>query len=345
MIKRYAAILITIASIGVALRAQNMRVVRECAACHPNQAKPHPTTSMAHAMELPPEATILKSHPLLTFQGGSYSYRIERKGDQSIYTVTDGHETLTVPIGWAFGLGVAGQTYVFEHNGEFYETRVSFYETLNGLDLTMGAQNSPPENLIEAAGRIMGRDEKARCFGCHATGAFQGTQLTLANMTPGVQCERCHGSVDAHLTAVRKGDPGLGGITSLRKLGSEETSNFCGQCHRRWDEIAAGSVRGIADIRFQPYRLTNSKCYDSDDSRISCTACHDPHNEIVRSDAAYDGKCQACHAGGKPAAKACPVAKANCASCHMPKLDMPGSHHKFTDHEIRVVRANERYPD
>ena len=26
--------------------------------------------------------------------------------------------------------------------------------------------------------------------------------------------------------------------------------------------------------------------------------------------------------------------------CHMPKFELPDSHHKFTDHEIRVVRAN-----
>src|SRR3954464_13210659 len=84
------------------------RAVRECATCHPAQAKPHPTTSMAHAMELPAECEILESHPMLTFQTGSYSYRIERRGKQSIYSVTDGHQSISVPIGWAFGLGLAG---------------------------------------------------------------------------------------------------------------------------------------------------------------------------------------------------------------------------------------------
>jgi hypothetical protein len=29
----------------------------------------------------------------------------------------------------------------------------------------------------------------------------------------------------------------------------------------------------------------------------------------------------------------------------MPKLDLPGAHKKFTDHEIRIVRANGAYPD
>jgi len=39
------------------------------------------------------------------------------------------------------------------------------------------------------------------------------------------------------------------------------------------------------------------------------------------------------------------VAKENCVSCHMPKVLLPGGHMKFTDHEIRVVKAGEPYPN
>jgi hypothetical protein len=28
----------------------------------------------------------------------------------------------------------------------------------------------------------------------------------------------------------------------------------------------------------------------------------------------------------------------------MPKLELPGAHHKFSDHRIRIVRPNEKYP-
>lgn len=300
---------------------------------------------MAHAMELPSECDILKSNPLLTFTEGRYSYRIERKGDQSTYTVSDGEQQLSATIGWAFGLGVAGQTYVFEKDGTFYESRVSYYSELKGLDLTMGAKNLKPTNILQAAGRPMGRDEKVRCFGCHATHATQGMQLTLDRLTPGVQCERCHGSSENHLQGIKTGDPALAKMTHLRAQSTEDLSNFCGQCHRTWAEIASEGKLGIANIRFQPYRLTNSKCYDTEDARISCVACHDPHQELSRVDASYDSKCQACHAGGKKEARICKVSTNNCVSCHMPKLDMPGSHHRFTDHLIRVVKANEHYPD
>lgn len=321
------------------------RAVRECATCHPAQAKFHPPTSMAHAMELPAECAILKSHPLLTFKEGVYFYRIERKGNESIYSLTDGKQTIAAPIGWAFGLGNAGQTYVFEREGTLYESRVSYFTALNGLDLTIGARNAKPEDLMQAAGRYIGHLDAVRCFGCHATNVGKGPQVDLENLTPGIQCERCHGPTENHVKAIKQGNTQLAGMKDLRTMSAEDTANFCGQCHRTWAEVASSGTLGIANIRFQPYRLISSKCYDSDDARIRCTACHDPHNEVKRTDSAYDVKCQACHAGGKPAARHCKVAKDNCVSCHMPKLELPGSHYKFTDHNIRIARANAPYPN
>ena len=316
-----------------------------CAACHPAQAKPQPATSMGHALESVSDCGILRAHPLLTFAGDNYLYRIERKGDQSIYSVSGAGQAISVPIAWAFGLGSAGQTYVFEKDGSFYQTRVSYFREIDGLDLTVGAANAKPESLMEAAGQQMDRGEQVACFGCHSTNSVHGKELTLDAMTPGIQCQRCHGPTDNHLAGIRRGDPKLASMKDLKTLSTEDISNLCGQCHRTWEQIASGGPTGIANVRFQPYRLTNSKCYDTEDARISCIACHDPHREVDRIDSHYDAKCQACHGGGKPAARACKVATQNCVGCHMPKLSLPGSHYKFTDHMIRIARANEAYPN
>ncbi len=340
-----AALWVAGAAVAQPAEAPSWRAIRNCAACHPAQARPHPATSMAHALELVSECAILEAHPVLTFRAGQYSYRIERKGSQSIYSVSDGEQTFTKPLAWAFGLGAAGQTYVFDKDGSFYQTRVSYYKEINGLDLTMGAANHKPANLLDAAGQLMDRDEKVACFGCHATNAALNKELTLQTMTPGIQCERCHGSAENHLKGITLGDAKLAEMKKLKSLSTEEISNFCGQCHRTWEQIASGGKLGIVDIRFQPYRLTNSKCYDTDDARISCLACHDPHREVDKIDAHYDAKCQACHGGGNPKAVACKIAKQNCVGCHMPKLELPGSHNRFTDHQIRIVRANESYPN
>lgn len=315
-----------------------------CATCHPGEAATQPSSPMGRATETVDDCGILKTRPLLKFQTGKYSYRIERKGNQSIYSVTDGVQTITIPIGWAFGLGQAGQTYVFERDGRLYESQVSFYKAIDGLDLTMGAINHAPLDLQQAAGREMGKQDGAQCFHCHATNTGEGLNLKLAGLIPGIQCDRCHGPSDEHLAGFQKGKS-----VPMKKLtdGSAEQVNiYCGTCHRTWDEIATGPHLGVANVRFQAYRITNSKCYDSDDARISCVSCHNPHQPLVHGKASYDAKCLACHSqGGKATAKPCKVSKSNCASCHMPQIDMPGSHHSFTDHQIRIVRLNERYPE
>jgi formate-dependent nitrite reductase cytochrome c552 subunit len=39
------------------------------------------------------------------------------------------------------------------------------------------------------------------------------------------------------------------------------------------------------------------------------------------------------------------VAKENCVSCHMPKVTLPNGHMTFTDHQIRVVKPGDPYPN
>jgi len=116
--------------------------------------------------------------------------------------------------------------------------------------------------------------------------------------------------------------------------------------------VIRNNWKGTVDVRFQPYRLENSKCFVGNDARISCLACHNPHQPVNHNDAFYDAKCQACHGEAKGASvaastaiKSCPVSKDKCVSCHMPKVELPGGHAMFTDHMIRVVKTGEAYPD
>jgi len=106
----------------------------------------------------------------------------------------------------------------------------------------------------------------------------------------------------------------------------------------------------INNVRFQPYRIFNSKCY-SDEREISCIACHDPHEPLKEDAAYYDKKCLACHSlKTKTAVKtgdgtSCPVADKDCTSCHMPKIEIKAAHFKFTDHYIRIVKPGEKFPN
>ncbi len=322
-----------------------------CARCHV-EALSQPSTYMAQALEQVENSKVLTEHPLLTTTLGQFSYRIERKGSQSEYTVSDGTTTVTVPIRWTMGASSAlGQTYILEKDGELYESRVSWFRELNSLGPTMGAVGLP-QDIHQATGRLMTGDDKRRCFGCHATDAVHGKQLTVETLTPGVQCAHCHVGTQEHLTAMQLTPPRPvpPELKKLVGMSAEQSANFCGQCHRTWAEIASQPNPSIANVRFQPYRLTSSKCFDPDDARISCLACHNPHRDFANpKTVSFDKQCLSCHAGGKTAtpkagAKACPVSKEKCVSCHMPQIDLPGAHYKFTDHRIRIVKPNEPDP-
>ncbi len=319
-----------------------------CESCHREQARSQPTTDMAWAL-MPPEVNrVLQDNPKLTFRRGIYEYTIETANGQSQYTVTDGKDRLSVPIRWAFG--VRSQTWVFEYQGHFYESLVSYFAPIHGLDVTIGDNSIRPQTLIEAFGRELSDFETKSCFQCHATRAVDGDRLQLDHMIAGVQCERCHVGAERHLESITHGKTDA----IPQKLGQqtpEEISNFCGQCHRTWERVVRDRLRGEINVRFQPYRLANSKCYDGGDKRMSCLTCHDPHHDVVRGSAAYDAKCQACHgagaANGRAAAKvkSCRVATSRCSECHMPKVELPGGHMVFSDHQIRVVRPGDSYPN
>jgi Cytochrome c3 len=325
-----------------------------CIGCHPAEGKRQKLAPMAITLQSAAQSEILRTRPQLTFEIGPYTYQILRKGDRSIYTVTDGKNTISEPIHWAFGLGHAGQTYVLRHRGSYWESRVSFYNEIQALDLTLGAPPTPPESLEKAVGREISRAEAGLCFGCHATAAVGESGLQIEQLTPGVTCEGCHGPGGKHVAALQKGKrtEAPSQILNPGRFSTEGVSDFCGSCHRTWAQVMIAGVKGVSNVRFQPYRLTNSRCYDSADNRISCLACHNPHEEVRRDPAFYDSKCLDCHltkSGNKPrpqrVATACRVGTKRCVTCHMPKYEIPGSHFKFSDHQIRVVKPNEPYPN
>ena len=331
-----------------------------CAQCHKKTVAAHAGSAMGMAMEPVGDSKVLAENPLMTFRSGPYAYEIRRQGKESSYTVTDGKEAVTLPILYAFGQGKAGQTYVLKYEGAYYESLVSYYNEVKGLDFTIGAPRTVPESLKKALGRRLSENEVGNCFSCHSTGGVSGGKLNLEKMTPGIRCEACHGPGKAHAEVARRNEPSAEFIYNPGTLsGDQLAQDFCASCPRGNDEFGLLQTMEVNNVRFQPYRMFHSKCY-SDDKRISCTACHDPHEPIRQDAAFYDAKCTACHATkGKTAAAlrtkakpqaaatevACPVATKDCVSCHMPKIGPPAAHFKFTDHYIRVVRPNEAYPN
>ncbi len=343
-----------------------------CAECHDSQVSTASKSAMAHAATRAPDSESLEQVPL-ALQIGSYRYQVTDSGGEKVLKISKGEVSRSTTLLWAFGMGRIAQTYVYEQSGNFYESHVSFYTSIQALDVTPGHPRTEPPNLAEGMGRRIPVEEKLRCFGCHTTASTTKNRLDTQTLFPGVTCEACHGPGARHVAAMKSGDIdlALSSIVNPAHLSPKESVEFCGACHRTWQDVVSdGPVRiGTLNVRFQPYRLENSKCWKKGDARITCVACHDPHQPLVEDPASYDAKCLQCHRaagaaiGTTPATTAattaiikktdsvddhrtaCPVGVKLCVTCHMPKFKNQLIHATFTDHWIRIAAPGAPLPN
>jgi Cytochrome c554 and c-prime len=329
-----------------------------CASCHAAKTASQKTTPMAQNAMHAEDSVVLQSHPEMKFAIGRYHYEFKRDTQRTVYTVTDGDSTFTATLLWAFGVGRAAQSYLFKKaDGNFYEARVTYFETLNGLDFTPARALTSPKDLAEAMYRPVGAAEIGRCFGCHTTASTVGDQFDEKDLLLGVTCEACHGSGAKHVASARSAL--VAGVTeedsrtifNPARLSPVDSVDFCGACHGTWWDVKLSGVKGVSTARSQPYRLEGSKCWGNGDARLTCIACHDPHQPLQTDSSAYDRVCFSCHVstGEKKTAnrsgEPCPANTKNCLSCHMEKVYVPEMHYKFTDHRIRIVHPNEAFPE
>ncbi len=84
----------------------------ECARCHSKMTATQLATPMAHASTPAATSGILREHEQFSRRGVPYSYTITRTETGSTYSVSDGTNSISAPLLWAFGLGNKGQTYL-----------------------------------------------------------------------------------------------------------------------------------------------------------------------------------------------------------------------------------------
>ena len=325
-----------------------------CTLCHFAKASTFKNAAMSHASAAPAESAALREHDRLLFSVGDYRYELLTRPDGSSLKVSEGQQAAFSDLNWAFGIGHMGQTYLYRKDGQFYESHLSFFVKTKALDITPGQDRDVPKNLDEALGRSQEPSEIKRCFGCLTTASTTSGNFEPEHAFWGVTCEACHGPGAKHITAMTSGDEnGKQLIFNPATLDPVASVDFCGACHRTWQDVVGNNLigAGMLNVRFAPYRLENSRCWQQQDARITCTACHDPHQPLVQEVSSYDGRCFACHRhrgqarSTKLPGKACPVAVSRCVSCHMPKYEPPTLHSSFTDHWIRVVKHGAPYPD
>jgi hypothetical protein len=331
----------------------------ECSKCHAEQAATQKNTPMGRTAAAAADSDILRSHARLLFQAGPIMYQITTATGGSSYTVTDGHRISSAALTWSFGDGHIGQSYLFERGGTIYESRVSYFHTLKALDFTPGRKLTDPKDLEQAMARPVTGSNLVRCFACHNTASTINNKFDSSRMLPGITCEACHGPglnhVIGHEVEQSQGASGEHSETIFDpgNLAPPAAVDFCGACHGTYWDVKLEGLVGMANIRAQPYRLEKSRCWGTKgDARLTCVACHNPHQNLVRDPSAYDKICLKCHrttlvANGSAdhPGPSCKVATKDCVSCHMPKYEDSTMHYAFTDHYIRVVAPLAAYPD
>jgi len=200
-----------------------------------------------------------------------------------------------------------------------------------------------------------------------------GSDPVFAGALPeGISCQRCHGPGDKHATLAHTAGATLedirASIVNPARLSPALRMDVCMQCHlqptsgaipaiiRRFNRGPFSFVPGEPlpdfqlvfdhapgaghDDKFEivnssAYRLRKSACFQKSNGALTCTTCHDPHQNQPEN---YSAVCRQCHASvidGAIAAGRHP-AGSDCVICHVQKRRTEDVVHVvMTDHWIQ----------
>jgi hypothetical protein len=287
----------------------------------------------------------------------SITHRFERKSDHEIELESKKEDQVfRAIINYAVGSGRHGITMLAAGDDRVErEVRVSYF----GLDGTWGQTKGIhyfPQQPGDLVGMGMGQKAVNHCLSCHTTW-FRSVRPDHEGARPpegddrGIGCERCHGPGLNHVKAAESGFAEMA-IALTAKSPAQARLNSCVECHSSDGTVPPSDPEFT---RFQGTTFLFSRCYVANKDRFNCTTCHDVHAALETDSTRYEAKCLECHVAtvqGKAAAsvaansaastsagaaRQCPVnPRTNCISCHMPTVEDPSRHARFTDHRIRT---------
>ena len=355
-----------------------------CAGCHQEIAKTYSGTGMGRSFgrvdaSLVPEDL---SGASVYNRPSEMHYQLEKRDgklfEKRFQTGFRGEQTNVVeePADYVIGSGNHARTYLHrDAQGRLIELPVSWYAENSGYwAMSPGYDRKDQEDFRRAI--------PDGCMFCHNGYPAPLSRFNPGSLDPpafgqnlpeGIDCQRCHGPGQAHVTAAISGasaDAIRRAIVNPARLDRDRQLEVCMQCHLetssshmpnqivRYDrnafsyrpgeplgqfELYFDSVSNQSSDRFEiahaAYRLRKSQCFLK--SQMTCLTCHDPHKSYRGPGAMqhYLEVCQSCHQTVQHTV-ALP-AGSNCVSCHMPARRTDDAVHVvMTDHYIQRVRPS-----
>jgi Flp pilus assembly protein TadD len=268
-------------------------------------------------------------------------YHVRRTGEQVLFSVANGgSEPFTVPVESMIGgkrHGISLMLTVGQLDGISLERPAMIearYALLpNGaLGRSPGFPKEPPRDLEHQLGRVLTPTFELRCLSCHGKPGTLG-----AGKEGGVRCESCHGPALAHVASVEAGGTGSQQIVRPKSLKDKASIEVCAQCHSGFKPSGhADPLPADLLVSSQVPALRHSECFIQSGEQLTCTACHNPHEDSANISQSSVAICLRCHSLSTPQhAAICPVNRTQgCIGCHMPTVQVDSF--RLTDHWIRV---------
>ena len=312
-----------------------------CAGCHKAIAATQANTAMAKTWHGTVTSSLPASFDASKSEGTDpvTTYNVRRRADHLDYSLSSPSGTkLTLPVSMIVGGKRHGLSFLERveriddiplDRPALIEGRYAYNAAHKQLVLSPGFALEKPRTFEDAVGNVLSPVFEQRCLECH------GKPDTLgAGKEGGVHCESCHGPGFGHLSAVGKGNPREGVLNPARLAGKEQMA-VCAQCHTGFT-YQSDPLPDDLLVSNQVNALSRAECFIQSGEKLTCTGCHDPHQDSPHIAEATTKTCLSCHGVAKTdRAAICPInASGECIGCHMPSVQK-GSFH-MTDHWIRV---------
>jgi hypothetical protein len=338
-----------------------------CEPCHPSIYRAHHHSR--HAVTLHPMRpghlpVPIPDHARFNDPATGLAYRLDRRGEQYVFSVLTPGEPLSQPVEFLFGSGKTGVTLVSRADeGRVREFRMSYFHLRHRWEVTPGQRGAAADPL----GKVHGHEMSQRCFTCHAT-VVAASRILPEPRFMGVGCEACHGPGRHHVDAIHRRSPEHA-IDNPGYWDGDRVNQLCGRCHRTQQDLdPLDTFANSQTQRFQPLGLAKSACFRASAGRLTCITCHDAHEDARLDAGHYERVCLSCHGGqGNPtffdaktrkerkretdletrnhasgvalSSHSCPVnPRSGCITCHMPNREVVRGI-SMADHWIRVVRS------